>query len=54
MPLLVIGGTASSSRELIRGKDAMRHPRPDFSGSLDDSGRHEVGIEWLAAGSINN
>ena len=52
MPLLVIGGTASSSRELIRGKGAMKHPRPHVSGSLDDSARHGVGIEFLAAGIL--
>ena len=52
MPLLVIGGIASSSLELIRGKGAMRHPLPDVSGSLDDSARLGVGIEWLAAGRM--
>ena len=37
---LVMGGTASSSMELIGDKGARRHPRPDVSGSLDDSARH--------------
>ena len=52
MPLLVIGGTASSSRELIRGKGAMKHPWSDVSGNLDDSAWHGNGIEWLAAGRM--
>ena len=52
MPLLVVGGTAWSSRELIGGKGARRHPRPDVSGSLDDSAGHAVGIEWLPAGRM--
>ena len=37
---LVMGGTASSSMELIGDKGARRHPRPDVSDSLDDSARH--------------